>query len=300
MHPRFTGLIAAPHTPFTPDAAAPNLAMIERQAEKLIRNEVVGAFVCGSTGEGVSMSVAERIAVTRRWTEVTRGTGLRTLAHVGHTSQSDAMALAEAAQRDGAAGIAAMAPFYFVPASVEALVDWLAPVAAAAPGLPFYYYHIPALTGARLPMRPFLEAASRRIPTLAGVKFTHPDLMEYSECLHWEEGRYQILWGVDEWMLPALAVGATAFIGSTYNYSAPLYHRLMAAHRAGDSAAAGDLSETVMRSVRALIRYPGVAAGKAIMTRAGIPVGPPRSPLVPLTAEEGDALYAEHVALGAV
>ena len=49
--------------------------------------------------------------------------------------------------------------------------------AAAAPGVPFYFYDIPALTGVQFPMSEFLAHAPKLIPTLAGIKFTNPDLM---------------------------------------------------------------------------------------------------------------------------
>jgi N-acetylneuraminate lyase len=62
MKTNWTGLIAAPHTPFAADGSL-NLGVIEKQCEKLIDDGVTGAFICGSTGEGVSLSTAERQAV---------------------------------------------------------------------------------------------------------------------------------------------------------------------------------------------------------------------------------------------
>ena len=62
--------------------------------------------------------------------------------------------------------IAANAPSFFKPSSVETLVDVCAGISEAAPGLPFYYYHIPALTGVNFPMVDFLRAAGKRMPAL--------------------------------------------------------------------------------------------------------------------------------------
>jgi N-acetylneuraminate lyase len=298
MNTNWTGLIAAPHTPFAADGSL-NLGVIEKQCEKLINDGVIGAFVCGSTGEGVSLSVAERQAVAQRWIEVAAGR-LKVIVHVGHTSIADAAALAADAQAAGADGISALAPYYFKPASVGQLLDFLAPVADAAPELPFFYYHIPSMTGAALPMIPLLEQATERIPSFAGLKFTHNDLLEFAACLRFDSGRYDIFWGSDECMLPALSVGAVGFVGSTYNYSAPLYHKLRTAFAAGDSAEAQRLSDTVMDAVRALLQNPGLPSGKAIMEGVGVPVGAPRPPLRPLTTAQSEVLLARLWELGAL
>jgi N-acetylneuraminate lyase len=183
---------------------------------------------------------------------------------------------------------------------VEHLIDFLAPVAAAAPELPFFFYHIPAMTGAALPMIPLLEQAPERIPTFAGLKFSHNDLVEFAACVAFEDRRFSLFWGMDEWTLPALSVGATGFVGSTYNYSAPLYLRLHAAFAAGDRALTEQLSATVMEAVKALLKTPGVPGGKAILEAVGVPVGAPRPPLKPLTPAQAETLVARLRELGAL
>ena len=298
MHSRFTGIIAAPYTPFHADGTL-NLSVVAPQCEKLIADDVVGAFICGSTGEGVSLSTVERKAVAQRWVEVAQGR-IKVIVHVGHTSGGEAAELAAHAQAVGASATSAMAPFYFKPTTIDHLLDFLVPVAAAAPELPFYYYHIPSMTGVALPMIPLLEQAPTRIPNFAGLKFTYNDLLEYAACLRFEGGRYDVLWGSDEWMLPALSIGARGFVGSTYNYSARLYQKLRAAFTAGETAEAERLSETVMEAVRALLKTPGLPAGKAIMEGIGIPVGPPRPPLRPLTPPQTQTLLARMNELSAL
>src|SRR5258706_199283 len=98
-----TGLIAAPYTAFHADGSL-NLPMIEKQAASLIANGVTGAFVCGTTGEGVSLTNTERMAVAERWQQVA-GAQLRVIVHVGHTSVADARSLAAHAKKIGAQGV---------------------------------------------------------------------------------------------------------------------------------------------------------------------------------------------------
>src|SRR3954469_8189210 len=120
-----------------------------------------------------------------------------------------------------------MAPFFFRPGTVQELVDFMAQVAAAAPALPFYYYHIPSMTGVHIPAAEFLRAAADRIPNLAGVKFTFENLMDYAECVRFSGGRFDVLFGRDEMLLAGLSLGAHGAIGSTYNFAAPVYHRII-------------------------------------------------------------------------
>src|SRR4051812_12692175 len=226
-HTPLTGLIAAPFTSFHADGSL-NLSMIEKQAQSLVTNRVSGAFVCGTTGEGLSLTVAERQQVAERW-QTDAGSKLRVIVHVGHVGLADCQTLAAHAQKIGASAIGCFAPSFFKPASVDDLVQFCAEVAKAAPELPFYYYHMPGMTGVNFAMIDFLKAASDGIPTLVGVKFTHENLMDFLQCLHLENGRFDMVFGRDEVLLGALATGSRAAIGSTYNFAAPIYHRLIEA-----------------------------------------------------------------------
>src|ERR1043165_1641656 len=100
-------LIAAPFTPFHGDGSL-NLPVIEKQATALAADGVRGAFVCGTTGEGASLTGAERQQVAARWREVASDR-LEIIVHVGHVCLDEARALAAHAQRSGANGIAAVA-----------------------------------------------------------------------------------------------------------------------------------------------------------------------------------------------
>jgi len=281
---RLDGLIAAPHTPLHADGSL-NLTAIEKQAELLRESSVRGAFVCGTTGESASLRVDERMQIAQRWCEVARD-DLLIIVHVGHNCLADAQALAAHAQQVGAYATAAMAPCFFKPATVDDLVTFCAAVAQSAPDLPFYYYDIPPMTGVRLSMVDFLNQGLERIPNLAGIKFSHNDLFEFQQCLRLRDGRFNMLFGSDEILLSALAVGCRGAVGSTYNYAAPVYHRLMKAYQVGDLATAQAEQLKVVELVRTLFHFGPLAAGKAIMAFLGVECGPVRPPLRNLTTEQ--------------
>ncbi|HVR83918.1 MAG TPA: dihydrodipicolinate synthase family protein [Planctomycetota bacterium] len=288
---RFQGLIAAPFTPMNAQTGI-DLSVVDRQAALLLESGVRGVFVGGTTGECMSLTVEERLALAERWKDVA-GKDLAVLIHVGHACLAEARALAAHAQKIGARAIGMCGPFYLRPACVEDLVDWCASVASAAPAVPFYYYHIPSVTHVGFPMAGFLKAADGRIPTLAGIKFTHEDLLDFGRCLDYEGGRYDMLFGRDEILLSALALGARGAIGSTYNFAAPLFLRLWKAFDSGRREEAARGQRQVRDFVAVLLRFGGLPAGKVLMKRMGVDCGPVRPPLRSLRPEEEQQFFAE-------
>lgn len=291
------GLVAATHTPFDADGQL-NLRIVEQQAEHLLRHGVRTAFIGGSTGESHSLTVEERLLLAQRWADVVRGSELRFVVHVGSNCLADAQRLATQAQGLGAAAIAALAPSYFKPRTLDALVACCAEVAGAAPALPFYFYDIPVLTGVQFPMPEFLAVAAERIPTLAGIKFTNADLMAYQSCLHVQDGRFDIPWGVDEYLLAALALGAAGGVGSSYNFAAPVYHRMIAAFQRGDLATARAEQFRSVQFIALLASHGYMGAAKAVMGFLGVDVGPARLPHTNLTPEQVVSLRASLEKLG--
>ena len=296
LHPLET-LVAATHTPFD-DHGALRLSVVEQQAAHLLRTGIDTVFIGGTTGEFSSLSTEERLALAVRWGEVAAGTPLRVVVHVGSTRIEEAQALARHAASQGAVAVSALAPFYVKPRSVEDLIGVCAAIASATPGLPFYFYDIPALTGVTLPMPEFLTRARDRIPNLVGLKFTNPDLIAYQSCQRAGGGSWDLPWGIDECFLAALAVGARGAVGSGYNFAGPLYRRLLGAFQRGDLVAAREQQYRGVQVVETLARYGYLAAAKAVMRRLGVEVGPVRAPLSRLDGPQEARLLSDLDRLG--
>jgi N-acetylneuraminate lyase len=291
------GLVAAAHTPFHADGSL-NLGLIERQASHFLTNQLKTVFVGGSTGECHSLTVDERRQLAQRWSEVVRGTALKLVIHVGANCLADSRTLAMQAEALGAMAISTLSPSYFRPRDVDALIACCAEVAGAAPRTPFYFYDIPVMTGVGLSMPEFLARAPRSIPTLAGIKFTNSDLMSFQLCLRAGEGRFDVPYGTDEWLLAACALGAKGAVGSSFNFAAPVYHRLLAAFARGDLESARSEQFRSVLLVKALASRGYLASSKALMKMLGVDVGPVRLPNVNLTGEQADALRRELETIG--
>jgi len=284
---RLLGLVAAPHTPMNPDGSL-NPSIISAQAQLLLDSGVRGAFICGTTGESLSLTVSERVAVTEAWCEAVDGK-MPIVVHVGSNSLLEARVLAGHAAQCGVSAIAAMAPSFFK-SSLEELIAYCAAVAEAAPQTPLYYYDIPTMTNAPIPTARFLEQAAKSIPTLHGIKFTNNDLMTLQECLALEA--FDIVFGYDELLLAGLALGVRGAVGSTYNFAAPLYQRLIAAFERGDLVTARSAQLQSVRMIRVLQEFGFSRASKAMMRLVGVDCGPVRLPLKPMTDVEVHELFA--------
>jgi N-acetylneuraminate lyase len=293
---RYAGLIAATLTPMKPDGSIA-YDNIGPQIDRLIARGVAGLYVCGSTGEGVSLTTSERKAVTKESLMAASGR-VPVLVQVGHNSLFEAAELAAHAASSGAAGISATCPSYFKIGSPTVLADSMAVVAAGAPDLPFYYYHIPSLTGNRISMTEFLQLGSQRMSNLVGLKFSSPELHEYQQCVEFQGGRFEIMWGVDEMLIAALTVGARAAVGSTYNVASPLYLRLIDAVSRGDVASARKFQSQAIDFISIVLAYPFQSAMKHIMHWQGDPPSYCRLPQRELTPEEANALHERLQSIG--
>lgn len=289
---RIQGLVAATHTPFHEDGSL-YLAIVEKQAAHLQHTGVSHAFIGGTTGESSSLTLDERRALAVRWFEVTRDSALKVIVHVGSNCIADSRNLAAQAQELGAVAVSALAPCYFKPGSINTLVDSMAQIASAASRLPFYYYEIPTMTGISLLPSEFLARAADRISNLAGIKFTSSNLMEYQLCRASHDGRFDIPFGFDEMMLGALALGATGAVGSSFNFAAPIYNRLIEAFQQGDFVAAREEQMRSVRTIQKLAALGYMGAAKAVMKMLGVDVGPARLPCANLDAEQFKTLQAE-------
>ena len=140
--------------------------------------------------------------------------------------------------------------------------------------------------------------APARIPNLAGIKFTNPDLVSYRRSLDAAAGRFDLPWGVDEALLGGLATGARGGVGSTYNWAPRLYVDLMSAFNRGDLAEARRLQSISIAMIDAIARTGFMGTAKALMGRLGVAVGPARAPLGNPTAVQVDAVMARLAELG--
>ena len=290
---KIIGLIDAPFTPFHENGDL-NLEPIEKYAAMLQKNGLQGVFINGSSGEGYMLTTEERMQLAERWLKVAPQ-GFKVIVHVGSCCLRESQNLAAHAQEIGAWGIGSMAPPFPKIGRIEELVKYCEAIANSAPDLPFYYYHIPAFNGAFLPMLELLKAVDGRISNFAGIKYTFESLYEYNQCRLYKNGKYDMLHGQDETILPSLAQGgAQGGIGGTTNYNGRELVGIIEAWKNGDIETAREKQNFSQEVINVICRYRGnIVGGKRIMKLLGFDLGPNRVPFQNMTNEEEQQMKKE-------
>ena len=279
------GYIADPFTPMHTNGDV-NLDLIPDYAAFLERNALDGIFVCGSTGEGALLTREERMLLAEKW-KYASGDKMKIVVHTGGTNLKDQQTLAAHAEKIGAWAVAAMAPAFLSPKRNEELLALCKTVAAAAPSLPFYYYHIPPLNGVNLSVLDLLESANKEIPNFAGVKFTSPGMFEFEQCRHVAGGKFEMLWGLDEMFLDGLAYGNHSGVGGTYNHCFSIYKHMSEAYALKEMETCRELQHKSHQFCDILGRYRGnIMGGKRIMKFLGLDCGSNRLPLQSISDQE--------------
>lgn len=296
-------LLHAPFTPFFNDTLRSlNTAPIPEMAETAHGFGVNVIWTVGGMGQFETLTIDERREVNAAWVKAGHAHGMYVIAHVGTTVLSDAIALAEHAVTIGADAIAAVPPYYTIPESCPSVIDSLVPISAAAPDLPFYYYHIPSVTGVEVSIDELLNEAAEALPmlVLGGVKFVAPDNGDWFQSVMHHNETTRLLFAPEP-KVQALAMPGSGVVLAE-DFFAPSYLRMRDAFRSGDDAKCLAEQEWKLQVAAVFSSYGGASAERTVYRRlcanGGCDLGPPRLPLQPMPEEDYEALCDALDALG--
>lgn len=286
---QFHGAWPALVTPFT-QADQVNVPTLRRLVDYLIDKGSGGLYVCGSTGEGIYMSVAERKLVLETVVEqVNRRVPV--IAHVGCVAAGDAADLARHAQGWGADGVASIIPPLY--RSTESIHGYYAGIAAAAPETPLLTYIFGGPTDAVALMRSLTD-----IPTLAGGKYTGPNMYEFRQLIDLGQGQWTLFSGMDEQCVFAAMFGSSGCIGSSLNYHPSVYREILHSVQAGDHARAIELQLQANQTTAIMLEMGYIGALKTVMSWLGFDCGRPRLPNLALPVEKVESLRTQLQTVG--
>lgn len=295
--PLLKELIAATYTPFDANGEL-RLDRIPDYVDYLLDIGMSGLYVCGSTGEGISMSVEERFLAAEAFVRAADNR-VPVVVQVGANGLVDCCKLAAHAAAIGASAISANAPSYFKIGSAEMLADWTAKIAEAAPRTPFYYYHIPSLTGISVDIIRYLELVGNRIERFGGIKYTDIRTNEYQDAILYGHGKYEILWGCDEIYLSALAVGARGGVGSTYAFLPNVFRGIITSWEKKEIETAGLWQNRCWQYVKVLNRCGSFhAAQKMLLRKLGFDFGLCRLPIPKISEDAFRQIERELESIG--
>lgn len=272
-------LIVAAVTPLSGDGSALDLKSIEPYAAFLESHGADGVFACGTTGEGILLTLEERQSVAAAFRESLNGT---LIVHAGAQTTVDTCLLAEHAREIGADAVAVIPPPYF-PLDADALTAHFVAAARAAAPLPFFCYAFTARSGYPLPVEVIRRIADA-VDNLAGLKVSESPFERVEPYLGMG---LPVLIGNEPLIPDGVARGA---IGSVSGMSAAFPDVVRAA-----LDAPGDDAADRLRELRGIMEESGqfIAAAKHVLGVRGVPVsGGMRAPLRPLRTDEASALEA--------
>ena len=270
-------LIVAAVTPLTEAGAALDVAAIAPYATFLQSYGVDGVFACGTTGEGVLLTLDERRTVAEAFRASVSGT---LIVHAGAQTTADTCALAAHAARIGADAVAVIAPPYFALDDDALTAHFVAAASACAP-LPFYCYAFTARSGYPLPVE-VIRRIGASVDNLAGLKVSESPFERVEPYL---DLGLPVLIGSEPLIPAGLGRGAIGAVSG-----------MAAAFPDVVRAALDDPTETIgarLAAVRSALEASGqlIAAVKHVLGMRGAPVGPAmRAPLRMLTGSERIAL----------
>lgn len=303
----------APFTPFKFDAQRSlnaTTAGIEALAKQAASFGVNTVWVPGGMGQFETLSVSERKQLLELWAPAAKKHNIYLIAHVGTNSIGEAKDLAtHAAGLDGVDAIASVPPFYEHTTDVDAIVDFLAAISAAAPALPMFYYHIPAMTLATIKVAQLFAAANAtdaatgatRLPALAGVKYVSPDLHDWFELVTTWNATKALLFAPEP-KLASFSLGTGKGCVLAEDFYAPTYLRMrLKYYTEGQSSASAE--QAWKYSASAVVSSHGGSAERVLYrtfpyTKDVIDLGPPRLPATPFDEAQYDSLIKGLQAVG--
>jgi len=274
------GIIVPMVTPMRPDESL-DIEALARVTEHLIASGVHGLFPAGSQGEFFSLTAHERELLFDVVVEQTAGR-VPVVCGTGAVTTRETVALSRAAQAAGADAVAVITPYFIRPSDDELRAHFMA--VCEAVDLPVLAYNNPARTGVPLSAE-LIASLAVEAPNFCGIKDSSGDLtLTLSYQQRCPEG-FQVFVGRDTLIYAALCHGCAGSVAASANVVPKLVAGIYEAYLAGEREQALDRQRALnpLRHAFRLGSFPVVV--KEAMALAGMPVGPCRAPIEPLSAQ---------------
>jgi 4-hydroxy-tetrahydrodipicolinate synthase len=271
------GIATAMVTPFGEDGSV-DVMEAARIAEWLVERGNDGLVVAGTTGEGQTLTVDERMALFKAVKSAV-GDQATVIGNCGTNDTHTSVAFVHEVAAEGVDAILAVVPYYNKPTQ-EGMLAHFGAIAQACE-LPIIIYNIPSRTGVNMLPETLLELAKRH-KNIRGVKESSGDLSQFTDILRERPNDFVFYCGDDHLFLPSLALGADGVIGVATHFCALEFQEMAEALRAGRTAEAAAIHFSLVPLFKALFATSNPIAVKWAMQELGFSVGEPRLPLGPM------------------
>lgn len=274
-----TGMIPAMLTPFNENDEL-NVPVIEQLTERFIEAGVDGIFCLGTNGEFFAMSADEKVKLIEIVMKKANGR-IPIYAGTGGITTKDTIELSLKMKELGVDALSVITP-YFLPFTQEEVKQHYIALAEAV-DLPIILYNIPGRTGVNLEPETVAELA--KIPNIVGIKDSSGDFDLIKEYIRVTDDEFSVMAGNDSFILDTLIAGGKGAVAATSNVGPEWIAKLYANWKEGNIEEARVWQEKLngLRGILNLGTLPSVF--KACLQILGIPVGEPRKPVLPVSAE---------------
>lgn len=276
---RFGRVITAMVTPFRPDGAL-DVDVAQSLARWLIDHGSEGLVVCGSTGEGATVTDEEKAVLFRAVRDAV-GAGVPIIAGTGTYSTEHSVHLTREAEKAGCDGALVVSPYYVRPPQ-DAMLDHFRTVAECS-NLPVILYDIPLRTTVKIEVDTLLRAAEH--PNIVAVKDAANDLSATTLLAAQKPDDFEIYSGNDDQTITYQAIGGVGVISVVGHVMGELIREQFDAWARGDTARALAI-QLLERQVHAALCTWNPIPIKAAVEERGFAVGAPRQPLRAANDEE--------------
>ncbi len=285
MAGRFGAVVTAMVTPFHEDHSL-DLDQARALAAHLLEHGSDSIVVAGSTGESPTLTHREKLDLFRAVIEVAREGGGKVICGTGTYDTAETLELSSEARELGADGLLLVTPYYNKPPQ-RGLIEHFGRVANAV-DLPILVYNIPGRTATRIEHDTLLRLSE--IPNIIGVKDSTGDFQAVSRLISEAPPAFEVYSGDDWATFGYLCLGAVGIVSVAAHLVGDRIRQMCDLLFTGDIPAARKIHEELTPLFNALFITSNPIPVKTALGMVGHPVGPPRLPLVPATAEERDRI----------
>ena len=272
------GCATALVTPFTADGAVA-LDTFRALCERQIAGGIRLLVPCGTTGESVTLTEAEKHSVIRAAVEVARGRA-HVIAGTGSNNTAHVVEQSREAKFLGADAVLVVAPYYNKPTQAGLYAHFRA-VAEAVEGLPVVLYNVPGRTSSNISAATTLRLA-HDCANIVATKEASGNFAQIMAILKDRPAGFRVLSGDDALTLPMIALGADGLVSVASNEAPDLMAQLIDAALAGEWGRARALHYRLLplMDVNFVESSPGPV--KAALALLGLIEEEFRLPLVPV------------------
>ncbi|MBI5157183.1 MAG: 4-hydroxy-tetrahydrodipicolinate synthase [Acidimicrobiia bacterium] len=256
-------------------------------ARHLLAEGSDGVVVAGTTGESPTLSADEKLMLFRTVVEAVGDRGV-VIAGTGTYDTAESVHLTRQAVAAGVHGVMAVTPYYSRPPQ-QGLIEHFTAIADASE-VPVIVYNIPSRTGRLIEVPTLARLAAH--PRIVAVKDAVGDLAFTTKTAEACGDRLAIYSGDDILTLPMMSVGAVGVVSVASHLAGPQIAAMVRAAAEGAWDEARRLHLRLAPLFSACFLEPNPIPVKAALDALWKPVGRPRLPLVPASADTLAAITA--------